>query len=48
MPDVYGFARIGFTPALRLLVVKLTLVFLFYTKGDNCAQRVNILNAQFI
>jgi len=48
MPDVYGFARIGFTPALSLLVVKLTLVFLFYTKGDNCAQRVNILNAQFI
>jgi hypothetical protein len=42
-PAVYGFARVACTPALRLLVVKLTSVFLFYTKGDKCAQTVNIL-----
>jgi hypothetical protein len=47
-PDVYGVARVGCTPTLRLLVVKLTLVFLFYTKGENFAKTVNILKALLI
>jgi hypothetical protein len=43
--DVYGVARLGSTPALRLLVDKLTGVSLFYTKRDNCVKTVNILKA---
>ena len=45
MSDVYGVAIVGSTPVLTLPVVKRTPLHLFYTKGDNCDQKANILNA---
>jgi hypothetical protein len=45
MPEVHGFVGVDSTPALRVLTVKLTSVFLFSTEGDNCAQTENTLNA---